>query len=145
MTARIPRVRIRSIFCLLTNTTFQCLQLGLELVINILAPDEPTRYFEAGANRHQLRWAAAVPASDLIGGQLRIVDHWQRVAAAVKAPGAGQFWIAPIETVSESEEGFERVYQGSQILALWPVDSAAGSVWRGQLTLGIEPAPSKMP
>jgi hypothetical protein len=30
-----------------------------------------------------------------------------------------EFWIAPIETVSESEGGFERVYQGSQILALW--------------------------
>jgi len=33
-----------------------------------------------------------------------------------------EFWVAPIETVSESEGGFERVYQGSQILALWRPD-----------------------
>ena len=29
-----------------------------------------------------------------------------------------ELWITPIETISESEEGFERVYQGSQILAV---------------------------
>jgi hypothetical protein len=40
-----------------------------------------------------------------------------------------EFWIAPIETVSESEGGFERVYQGSQILALWrPAMEKMGSV-----------------
>jgi hypothetical protein len=40
--------------------------------------------------------------------------------------------------VSESEEGFERVYQGSQILAVWyPKFSAAGE-WKGQLVWRVE-------
>jgi hypothetical protein len=42
--------------------------------------------------------------------------------------------------VSESEEGFERVYQGSQILALWPAQIAAGAAWRGEVTLQVESA-----
>jgi hypothetical protein len=50
------------------------------------------------------------------------------------APGTDNFWIAPIETVSESEEGFERVYQGSQILARWRISTekvfSARLVWR---------------
>ncbi len=71
---------------------------------------------------------------------LRVVDEWQNVAATIEAPSAGQFWIAPIETVSESELGFERVYQGSQILALWPVELAAGAPWRGEAILRITPA-----
>jgi hypothetical protein len=33
----------------------------------------------------------------------------------------------PIETISQSELGFERVYQGSAILAVWKIDPPS---WR---------------
>jgi 4-alpha-glucanotransferase len=110
--------------------------LGLELVLNFLAPAAPDRYFEAQGERHPLRWAAAVPAAPA-SASLRVVDEWQNVAATIDAPSATQFWIAPIETVSESELGFERVYQGSQILALCPVEIATGSPWRSETVLRI--------
>jgi hypothetical protein len=113
--------------------------LGLEVVLNLLAPTEPDRYFEVQGQRHTLRWAAAVPAAPT-GASVRLVDEWQNVAATIDAPSATQFWIAPIETVSESELGFERVYQGSQILALWPVEIAAGAPWRGEAILRVTPA-----
>src|SRR2546426_8237225 len=29
------------------------------------------------------------------------------------------WWVVPIETISQSEAGFERVYQGSAILVVW--------------------------
>ena len=35
-------------------------------------------------------------------------------------------WWYPIETISNSESGFERVYQGSSLVFSWPVDLAAG-------------------
>jgi alpha-amylase len=35
-------------------------------------------------------------------------------------------WFVPIETVSQSEEGFERTYQGSCILASFPVHLKPG-------------------
>ena len=38
-------------------------------------------------------------------------------------------WWAPIETVSNSESGFERVYQGSGLLLSWPVRLAEGERW----------------
>ena len=40
-------------------------------------------------------------------------------------PGAEQEWY-PVETVSNSEQGFERVYQGSCLVQRWPVELAAG-------------------
>ncbi|HXW61241.1 MAG TPA: alpha-amylase/4-alpha-glucanotransferase domain-containing protein [Candidatus Acidoferrales bacterium] len=104
--------------------------LGLEIVLNLLAPSSPDRYFESDGKRFPLRWSAAVP-----GQQLRVIDQWQRVSVALEAPAARCFWIAPIETISESEDGFERIYQGSQILAVWPVELSQGGEWRGQLTL----------
>jgi len=51
---------------------------------------------------------------------------------------AQEFWITPIETVSESEDGFERIYQGSQIIAVWPVELSQDSEWKCRLSLKIE-------
>lgn len=110
------------------------LQIGLEVVINLLARNEPDRYFETGGRRHPLEWAAAVPASEL-----RLIDAWQKIALTLEAPQAHQFWIAPIETVSESEEGFERVYQGSQILVVWPAELGAQATWKGRVVLRVAP------
>lgn len=103
-------------------------QVGLEVVVNFLAPSAPDRYFETAGQRFPLRWAAALPASTL-----RVVDEWQQVSVTLAAPNAREFWVCPIETVSESEDGFERIYQGSKIVAVWPVELSPGNEWRGQL------------
>ncbi len=109
------------------------LLIGLEVVLNFLAPDAPDRYFELNAGKRQpLRWSGTSAAP-----KMRIVDEWRRVAAMLEAPRASQFWVAPIETVSESEEGFERVYQGSQILAVWPAEVGAKPPWEGRLVLRV--------
>ena len=100
-------------------------------MLNFLAPNEADRYFEAGGDRQPLRWSASVP-----GSELRVVDQYQDVAVTLSAPGAREFWISPIETVSDSEEGFERVYQGSQILAVWPAETSGGA-WRGGLSMKV--------
>ena len=110
--------------------------IGLESVVNLLAPDAPDRFFETPDGPQNLRFSGAVP-----GPTLRMEDGWQRVKIALHAPGAQNFWVAPIETVSESEEGFERVYQGSQILAVWYPDFAKEKSWLGRLVWRIEEIP----
>jgi len=105
---------------------------GIEAVLNFLAPSSHDRYFESAGARQPLRWSAAAP-----GSNLRVVDEWQGVGVTLTAPHAQEFWITPIETVSESEEGFERIYQGSQIIAVWPVELASGAEWRGQLNCNV--------
>ncbi len=107
-------------------------QIGLELVLNLLAPDQPNRYFQSLEQRHPLNWAGTAVAPEL-----GLVDEWQGVALSIVAPEAREFWVSPIETISESEEGFERVYQGSQILAVWPLQLASKSVFRASLTLRV--------
>ena len=101
--------------------------------MNFLAPSSHDRYFEVAGERHPLRWSAVAP-----GSRLRMVDEWQGLSVTLTAPHAQEFWITPIETVSESEEGFERIYQGSQIVAVWPVDLASGAEWHGQLNFNVE-------
>lgn len=113
--------------------------IGVEIVLNFLAPREQNRYFEIPAGRHPLGWSAALSAGE-IGSRLKVVDEWQNVAVTIEAPPATELWITPIETISESEEGFERVYQGSQILAVSPVELAAGKPWTGEINLRVETA-----
>jgi len=115
-------------------------QVGIEIVVNLLAPREADRYFETSSGRYPLSWSADVPAPDKGGTRLRAVDEWQNVAMTIEAPGAASLWVAPIETVSESEDGFERVYQGSQILAVYPVELFAAGPWSGRVTLRVEAA-----
>ncbi len=103
---------------------------GLETVINFLAPSSPDRYFQShdrqfdqqSDQQFPLRWSGSLPCTEL-----SMVDEWQRVRIGFHAPHAAHFWIAPIETVSESEDGFERIYQGSQIMAVWPVELTSGA------------------
>ncbi|HJZ65582.1 MAG TPA: alpha-amylase/4-alpha-glucanotransferase domain-containing protein [Candidatus Acidoferrum sp.] len=103
--------------------------LGIESIVNLLAPTEGNRFFETPDGPRNLRFSGELP-----GPILRMEDGWQRVRMALHAPGTDNFWIAPIETVSESEEGFERVYQGSQVLARWKISTekifSARLVWR---------------
>jgi 4-alpha-glucanotransferase len=56
-------------------------------------------------------------------------DHDGVRIEATLQPGARITWF-PIETVSNSEGGFERVYQGSSLLFRWPLVLAAGASTR---------------
>jgi hypothetical protein len=113
------------------SPTVRHLAIGIESVINFLAPAAPDRFFESESRKENLRYSGELPSPTL-----RIEDGWQRVRVTITAPSSKCFWIAPIETVSESEEGFERVYQGSQILPIWHIDPATEKsptfrlVWR---------------
>jgi hypothetical protein len=67
-----------------------------------------------------------------------VEDGWQRLRVTLHAPASNEFWVAPINTVSESEGGFERVYQGSQILALWRPDLTKKTSFSARLMWRIE-------
>jgi len=107
----------------------RAVMVGIETVVNLLAPMQSDRFFETASGPQSLRFSGELP-----GPILHMEDGWQRVRITLHAPGTDNFWIAPIETVSESEEGFERVYQGSQILARWRLSTqkvlSARIVWR---------------
>ncbi len=96
--------------------------LGTELVFNMLAPDAPDRYFLANQVRLPL-----IFRGEITSPRLALVDEWQRVQILLDAEPRPRWWVVPVETISQSESGFERVYQGSAILAVWKIDPPA---WR---------------
>ncbi len=119
------------------NTTQACpagMAMGLEVVLNLLAPDAHDRYFLAKDVRRPLNFRGEIDSA-----RLALVDEWQRVQITLDARPQAAWWIVPIETISQSESGFERVYQGSAILAVWKIDPPS---WRNvTCTLHVEVTP----
>jgi alpha-amylase len=60
------------------------------------------------------------------GAALAMGNEYEGTTISVSAqPPARQDWFA-VETVSNSETGFEKVYQGSCLIQRWPLALAAG-------------------
>jgi 4-alpha-glucanotransferase len=62
------------------------------------------------------------------------VDEWMNVEVSFVLGRPAGLWRFPIETVSLSEAGFERLYQGSVMIPHWrftlaPDGSDAASSW----------------
>lgn len=91
-------------------------RIGVEMVFNLLAPDAPDRAWIFQGARWRLDWSGEVA-----GPEVALEDGWRRCRLELQAPGALAWWLRPIWTVSQSEGGAERVYQGSAALAVWPL------------------------
>ncbi len=83
----------------------------------------PAAWYAAGDVRTTHDATGSVEEMDVV----RSGNTYIGVEVATRAePPASAFW-GPIETVSNSEAGFERVYQGSALVITWPLHLAPGA------------------
>ncbi|MFI5174349.1 MAG: alpha-amylase/4-alpha-glucanotransferase domain-containing protein [Terriglobia bacterium] len=92
--------------------------LGLELAFNLLAPDEPDRYFQMGDRKEPLKWQGICENLD----EVLLIDEYQKIKIEIKVPEPTAWWIVPLYAVAQSEDGFELIYEGSAILPHWKVE-----------------------
>jgi 4-alpha-glucanotransferase len=101
-------------------------RIGIEWAITMLGGGgNPAAWWDVGGVRSAHDAAGSATDLSTIG---QGNDHIGLSVTTTTAPGADAWW-APIETVSNSEDGFERVYQGSALLLSWPVRLAPGQRW----------------
>lgn len=64
------------------------------------------------------------------GSGVFLVDEWLGVEVGIRASAPAMIWMFPVETVSQSEGGFEPVHQGCGVVFTWrqPVNSANWSL-----------------
>jgi alpha-amylase len=110
-----------------------------ELSVTLLAGDDEARRYE-------------LPTGDLTGPSARmnstgelehlslfwLKDDWSGFAIRVETTGAPKLWRFPLETVSQSEAGLERTYQGSVLCPVWKVHLKAGDVFETWLSLSYQ-------
>jgi hypothetical protein len=67
----------------------------------------------------------------------RLGDEWRDLAVDFSADEAFELWHFPIETVSQSESGFERTYQGTAVALSHRFHLAQGETKRVNLRLTL--------
>jgi alpha-amylase len=66
-----------------------------------------------------------------------LVDEWAGLALRLETSPMSEFAWGPVETVSVSESGFERIYQGTAITVAWRFDGS-GTVAEVSTSLAVE-------
>src|SRR6202158_4592201 len=94
---------------------------GCEMNLAFSSQDkqEPVEYL------HQTQWLRS--------------DHGNGLVLSLQFDLPVNLWEFPLETVSLSEEGFERTYQGTVLLAHSKLSLQSGQVWIRSWRVGVQP------
>ncbi len=109
---------------------------GIELNINLLAGDAPDRYYNIpGHDLEDRKLASVGEIKDIT--EVHLVDEWNKMKVVLKTDRSCNLWRFPLETVSLSESGFEKVFQGSCLLLYWPSELEPGRKFMVSIELRI--------
>jgi len=108
---------------------------GVEWNFGLLAGQAPDRYYQLPDSRRE---PLAVLRRNKNLDFLEVVNESDGFRIKLNFKKDATLWRAPIETVSMSESGFERVYQASSLLIHWPLHLVPGAEWQGHMELQVE-------
>jgi len=120
----------------LTNTGKEAVSVwfGVELNFAILGGDGPDAYYvlpdqENAALNSRGQWEDV--------NNLSMISKMLGMEIELGFGRPATLWRFPIETISNSEAGFERVYQGSCLLSHWRINLASEQSWQVELWLKL--------
>ncbi len=90
---------------------------GVEWNFTLLAEDSPDRYITLDGKKYAMNSVGEDSGVD----KWSITDEWFRFGAAFKSSNPVTLLHFPVETVSQSEDGFQSNYQGTAFIALQKV------------------------
>jgi alpha-amylase len=134
LTPGVPRVSLE--YRLTPEPIGMPARFGVELNLAFYMGPPPDRFVEInGMQPGDASLFAVAEAEDV--HEVRIVDAWLGLAARLALDPAARLWRCPVQTISQSEEGYERVAQQVCLLPHWPLGGATG-VTSLRLDLTIE-------
>jgi len=91
---------------------------GIEFNITLLAGEAPDRYYRINGEKPAASHLAGTGEAGEVH-TLSLTDEWSGIQWKIHTHRPAVLWRFPIETVSQSEGGFEKIYQGSCLLLHW--------------------------
>lgn len=114
------------------------LNFAVEINLASMAGHAEDRYFsEPGGNRLGMLDARIDQTSSR---GLILTDEWLDLAVGLSWSVPASLWCLPIETVSQSEGGFEAVYQSSAVVPRWRIVADESRRWEVRIRWSIGPA-----
>lgn len=109
---------------------------GVEFNLSGLPGGASDRYYYDGAGQRlgQLDSSQNLSNCDRVG----LVDEWLGIDVSLELSRPSQLWCFPIETVSQSEGGFETVHQACCVVPHWEFIAPADGRWSVEIRLGVD-------
>src|SRR5262249_54028593 len=102
------------------------LRFAVEFNFAGMAAGAEDRYFHLeGPRLGQLQTLQDLADAD----RLNLVDEWLGLEAALSWSRRGGVWAFPIQTVSQSEGGYELVHQSTAVVSHWLAEPDASGRW----------------
>ncbi|NIA16087.1 MAG: DUF1926 domain-containing protein [Nitrospiraceae bacterium] len=122
-----PRASVMKIRYDLTNEGSEPLDVmfGVEFAVNLLSGSSFDRYYRSD-DRDLGHPKLGEMGSEEGLSHLALRDDWQKLECGLRFATPARLYRFAIETVSQSENGQERVYQGSVVVACWQLNCAPG-------------------
>ncbi|HEX7878295.1 MAG TPA: alpha-amylase/4-alpha-glucanotransferase domain-containing protein, partial [Candidatus Eisenbacteria bacterium] len=134
MTADAPRIEIEHVIRSMESTPLE-FRHGIEFNFTMLAGDADDRWVAIDGTK-----PAGQPN---LGGRgvhagvrtVSLHDAWEPFSVVLNWTRPADLWRLPVDTISQSEAGFERVYQSTCLLPQWRVALEPNGEWRQAITL----------
>ncbi len=114
------------------------LHFAVEINLAGMAGHAPDRLYEDPKGTALGMLDTRITLAETSGITLR--DQWLDLAATLEWTTPAALWCFPIESVSLSEGGFERVYQSSAVVPHWTVLGDELGKWSTTISLTLNPA-----
>lgn len=112
------------------------IKFGIELNLTLLAGNNESRYYILqDRGNEKIQMAALGDFNDI--NKITLVDEWSKIKIDLSYSMSSGLWIYPVETISQSEEGFERTYQGTSFLPLWQLSLKPKEEWETNIKIDI--------
>ncbi|MFA5073116.1 MAG: alpha-amylase/4-alpha-glucanotransferase domain-containing protein [Nitrospirota bacterium] len=109
---------------------------GSEFNFSFLAGDAQDRYYDIPGQVLEKRNLGSQGETDNVK-QVRLIDEWLKITLTLAFSEQAFLWRGPIHTVSQSESGFERVFQSSLVMPIWNLSLQPGQSWETEIMLKL--------
>ncbi len=98
----------------------------VEMNLSLLGTDDLRRLAIISAHGKEVKGMADyISCRNATGFEL--TDEWQKLRIGIAAPGTSSLFAYPVETISSSESGFERTYQGTCFMLVYELSLVPGA------------------
>ncbi|MCH8830882.1 MAG: DUF1926 domain-containing protein, partial [Planctomycetes bacterium] len=109
---------------------------GVEFNFAVMAACQPDRYYY-DAQGGKLGTLETVHSLDDLA-RIGLVDEWLGLDAAIEVSRPATFWTFPLETISQSEGGFEAVHQSCAVIPHWEITPAEDGRWSVKILFSVD-------
>jgi len=127
----------------ITNESLQPAELwfGVEFNFTLLAGNDPLRYYTIPVQTPPCALNTTGAIQQV--AHLALHDEWAGLRLTLALTPEAEVWCFPLETMSRSEEGLEKTFQGSTLLAHWKMTLQPGAEKKFLIHLSLHELPKR--